>query len=189
MKTIYIATGNSKKLKIISEILQDLDVQIEGVSLDLNEHQVIDMEAISKDKAGQAFEILHAPVIVDDSGMYFEKYHEFPGVYTKPVYEGLGFEGLKRLIDEGDAAYFQTVISYMDEDLDEPITFKGVWQGRLSKNNTDIPEHDEMPYNYLFIPKGSEMFVSEMSAQEGEVTSQRAQAVHAFKEWHSTHRA
>jgi len=115
--------------------------------------------------------------------MYFDKYNEFPGVYAKPVYQGLGFEGLKLLIEEGDTGYFQTVISYMDKDLDEPVTFIGQWHGMLSKNNKNIPEADEMPYNYLFKPEGYEKFVNEIIDGEGVAVSQRVKAVHAFKEW------
>ncbi len=68
MKKIYFVTTNSKKLEDARSVFGD-DFKIEGVGIDLLEIQTLDQKKLSKSKAEQAFNALHQPVMVDDSGI------------------------------------------------------------------------------------------------------------------------
>lgn len=178
---IYLATTNQGKIKEFNEAFKDLDIELLSADLHLHEYQTDDMEAVSKHKVLQAFEQLKAAVVVDDSGIYFEKYKNFPGVYSKPVMDNLGFDGVKKLIEEGDRAYFQTVISYMSPDLDEPVSFIGKHYGRLSLADSQFEKEQGFPYNHLFKPDGEDRFFYQIPIVERK--NQRTRALEEFKEW------
>lgn len=181
---LYIATTNQKKINEISAALQGLPVELVPIEIEFDEWQTDDMEAISRSKAAQAFEIVRQPVIVDDSGNYIAKYRNFPGVYAKPVYDGIGYEGLRRLIDEGDEGYFQTVISYMDDQLQEPCSFVGRLEGTFSLTNTQWPTIDEkMPYNFIFKMKDESRFNSDLPFEEFAARNQRGMAARLLREF------
>jgi inosine/xanthosine triphosphate pyrophosphatase family protein len=55
--------------------------------MDIPELDSQDLIAISQDKAKKAFEKLKKPLIVDDSGIYFDEYPGFPGPLAKRVFK------------------------------------------------------------------------------------------------------
>jgi XTP/dITP diphosphohydrolase len=178
---IYFATTNAGKIKEFQEALKDVDIELIPVDVHMEEYQTDDMEAISRHKVMQVFEQLQDAVVVDDSGIYFDKYKNFPGVYAKPIIENLGFDGIKKLIDEGDGAYFQTVISYMAPGLSEPICFIGKHHGTLSLQDSTDTKEIGFPYNHLFKPLDDERFLYQIPIEERR--NQRIRALEIFKEW------
>ncbi|MCL4379422.1 MAG: hypothetical protein M1160_02125 [Candidatus Marsarchaeota archaeon] len=177
---IYVATTNTGKLKEFREVLNGSGIDIESVDLKFDELQNDDIEKISKDKAIQAFSRLRSPVLVDDVGIYIDKYKNFPGINAKQVVESLSLYGIKRLIDEGDRAHFLIAISYMDSSLNEPQTFFGKTEGKLSLNYRGEGERD-FPFNQLFIPDGESKFVCEIPVEERKRFSHRMKAAIDFK--------
>ena len=74
---IGFITGNPKKF---SEIASNISpkVQLTQIKIDLIEPQTLSLSEISAHKAKQAFAIANKPVIVEDSGAFFDAYNEFP---------------------------------------------------------------------------------------------------------------
>ncbi|QTQ11643.1 non-canonical purine NTP pyrophosphatase [Treponema parvum] len=81
---IYLATGNLNKKKEMSEILTDFTVVIpsdEGINFDPEETGTTFYEN-SLIKARALWEIVHCPVIADDSGICVDALNGIPGVYS-----------------------------------------------------------------------------------------------------------
>lgn len=114
-KIIYHATGNYKKYEMVRDFFEKYlpEVTLKQLDIDFFEEQILDSEKISISKAKQAWEVVKQPVLVDDLGVYFEKYNKFPGALTKQFVKGLGLEGLYRLFDQGDRATMYLTITYI----------------------------------------------------------------------------
>lgn len=112
-KEIYYATGNQGKFNDVKKFIEsNSDIEVKQLDVDLPEEQTLDQKAIAIDKAEQAWNYLQKPVFVDDSGMYFSSYPDFPGTMTKFVYKTLGFEGIYKLIQPGEKAEFILTLAY-----------------------------------------------------------------------------
>ena len=74
MKELYLITGNKSKFEEAREILKDTDIELKQEKIDLIEIQSIEQEQVVIDKAEQAFQKLKKPVLVDDTGIFFEEY-------------------------------------------------------------------------------------------------------------------
>lgn len=169
MKTIsiYYATGNNGKFEMVKEFIKSNahSIDLKQLNIELKEEQNINLEEIAISKAKQAWEALQQPVIVDDSGIYFNKYKDFPGFMTKYIYQCLGFEGLYKLYDEGDNATFKTFIVYI-YGSDKYKVFEGSINGKLIKPKK-LPENSNLPYTKLFIPDGSNKTLEESQSKNG----------------------
>jgi len=81
---IYLATGNKHKKKEMAELLSEHEIVIpsdEGIEFDPDETGTTFYEnSIIKAKA--LYEIVHAPVIADDSGICVDALNGRPGIYS-----------------------------------------------------------------------------------------------------------
>jgi len=161
MKLIF-ATWNQWKLK---EVRKHISPEIELIwkSVDLDEFQTDDLLAISKYKAIQAFQLVNAPVVVDDTAIYFDAYKNFPGVFAKYMIKSLWASGFQRLFYdvEDTNGRFETVLSYMDETLKEPLSFVGRAEWKFDFDKISDGKHYNLPYNYIFIPNEMTTSVAE----------------------------
>jgi XTP/dITP diphosphohydrolase len=90
---------------------------------------------------------------VEDTGLFFNAYPNFPGLNTKWIIKKIGYDGILRLLAEKDrTAYFRTVLAYCKPG-GEVILFEGKIEGRISEEVIGKDE-DCMDYDRLFIPLG-----------------------------------
>lgn len=184
---IYYVTGNDGKFADVSAFItqQAPEIELLQYRADIPEIQSLDQRAIAIDKARQAFEQLNSPVLVDDSGIYFDKYHEFPGVMSKFVYKALKMPGIKRLVDVGDSASFRIHIVFYYA----PSVFKVfdvITQGTIVfQDQFQAPE--SLPYDQIFVPEGTHMTHAELR-EKGLIHNfdHRIAALTAFIDWHRT---
>lgn len=193
---IYIATTNAGKIKEITAAFIDTNVELIPLEADfdelenkLKEDGIRDMLKISQAKAKEAIKYIQEknlerfPVIVDDAGIYFEKMQDAPGIETKAFVKNQGgINGVKKLIQEGDGAYFQSIISYMDESFNEPKSFVGKLEGRLSPADNEQEIEKGLPFNHIFIPVGYNKFLYQIPLEERAKFSHRFKAVEQLKE-------
>lgn len=152
-KLIYYATGNMGKFESVKLFFANYpDFDVRQYDVDLPEEQTMDQQAIALAKARLAWEVLKQPVLVDDGGMYFHKYNQFPGTMTKFVYQGLGVEGIYKLFDEGDSASFIVSTVYMYGPSQHKM-FMHESKGFLTKSRLGQPEAN-LPFEHIFIPAG-----------------------------------
>jgi non-canonical purine NTP pyrophosphatase (RdgB/HAM1 family) len=88
---LHFATSNPNKLSELSELLE---YRLTPLELDLQEIQTTDLQELVKHKLKQAYEHIHAPVIVEDTSLYFKAWNELPGPLVKWFIENLGLAGM-----------------------------------------------------------------------------------------------
>lgn len=186
MKKIYYATGNSDKYETVFCYLEKNapHIELRPHTQDLIEIQSYDQKEVALEKARQAWNLLQEPVLVDDSGVYFEKYNEFPGVLTKYVFKGIGLEGLWKLIEPGEKATFRLHLIYWYAPEKYEI-FVGECAGTVTKQKKFLGT-PQFPYDTLFIPDGSDKTYAELrQSGEHEVYDYRIGALKKFLHWYS----
>ena len=185
--TIYYVTSNAGKFEEVADCIKvhNTPISLQPYDADILEIQTMDQQEIALDKARKAWELLRQPVLVDDSGIYFEKYHEFPGVMSKYITQGIGMAGIIKLIEPGDRAYFKLHFVYVDAQ-GEATSFEGLCTGYLI-----IPErlqaHVDLPYDDIFVPDGlvgtPQTYAQLRGTPQFEQFSYRLRALNAFLSW------
>ena len=184
---LYIATGNDGKFEETESFLTNKlpSIRILKASIPFVEVQSDDQQEIVLDKARQAWQQLQKPFLVEDAGILFDRYKNFPGPLTKFVYQGIGIEGLLKLVTQGDRATFVLYLVYMWGPKDFYL-FKGECKGSIV-----VPErfnaHPQLPYDDIFKPDGSDKTYAQLrGTKEFESFSYRMDALRKFLHWYKT---
>jgi XTP/dITP diphosphohydrolase len=114
--------------------------------------------------------------IIEDSGIFIEELNNFPGAYSKWVYNKIGCEGIIKLMEDKNNrnAKFISVIGYFDGE--KTHTYKGEIEGIISNK---IQGEKGFGYDPLFIPKGYKLTFAENSTLKHSL-SHRTRAFQAF---------
>lgn len=152
-RVLYFVTSNDGKYDDVSWYVNRYEpaIQLQQVKVELQEIQTSDHRQIAIEKAKYAWNIIKKPLIVDDSGIYFDRYDNFPGPFLKFVYYGLGLNGMLKLLEGDNRATFRwyIVCAYGPNDFE---VFEGKCEGILI-----TPNHLEVRWPHLrvadiFIP-------------------------------------
>lgn len=182
-KVITVVTGNSSKFRLISAVLAEKGIPTKQHAVPVDELQSLDPVEVITDKVQKAFAAVGGPVLVDDSGIYFLQYTHFPGIFSKYVYQAIGFDGLFRLVASGDRAEFRCFVAYRDADMTLPHIFTGTYAGTITNQFSRDEDHSEMPYAAMFQPDGSEKPLAYMTREERK-NDHRNQALNQFAVWY-----
>ncbi len=175
---LAVVTGNEGKFMEIKSVLSELGIGCYQHKAQLNEFGDT-LEEVVRHKAEQAWELVKAPLIVDDTGMFFEAYKDFPGHLSKRVFNSIGYEGLFKLLEnKSRKAYFKTLICYTKTENDLML-FEGTLKGKITENVHDggLPG---FPYDRIFIPDGFDKPFSYMPLAERTRIDHRSDAVRKF---------
>ena len=185
MKKIVFATTNAGKLAEARFVLKRFGIRVEQAGLELPEGRSDELSEIAAGKAEAALHALRKPVVVDDTGFYLRAYKNFPGAFSKWVFNAIGREGIQKLV-EGKArgAFFKTVVAFSEPGMAQPRLFKGVEDGRVASSVGPVTD-SSLPYDPLFLPCGGKVrkVYSQMSLREKLAHSSRAKAFEAFAKW------
>ena len=176
---LKLVTGNKEKIREITYILMKYGIEVEPVILDLTEIRDGKLENISAHKAKQAYSMIKKPLLVDDTGLYFKAYKNFPGMMSKFLFNSIGFEGIFSLLKDKDrSAYYKSCITYISN-RENLYTFTGILKGYLSKTVSTKFNH-YFPYDSIFIPQNHENPRIEYTESESIVNSHRYRALKKF---------
>jgi non-canonical purine NTP pyrophosphatase (RdgB/HAM1 family) len=184
-KKIYYVTSNVGKFQEVAQYVAQHapEIELEQLSFDVQEIQSDDQLQIAIDKAQKAWQVAQKPLLLDDSAIYFDRYNKFPGTLSKYVSLGLGFEGLKRLFDPGDTAYFLLYMIYIDGPESYQV-FEGRCEGHLVKPEKS-DAHPQLPYDAFFIPDNEKQTYAQIrNTPLAEKYLYRLQALKKFLEWY-----
>jgi len=183
MKSVFLVTSNLGKVEEISKHLEKFGIKVIGKEMEIPEIGE-EQEEIAKGKAQYAVERLKVPVIVEDTGVYFDAYKNFPGIRSKFVFKAIGYEGILKLLDnKSKKAYFKTVMAYCESDKEHKV-FVGINPGRMAETVRGV-SHPRLPYDSIFIPDGDDRTFAEMAKEEKANYSARAKAAEEFAKWFS----
>jgi len=185
-KEIYYVTSNTGKFDEVARMLAQHapEILLTSCDIDIPEIQSMDQLEVARDKAKKAWDVLQKPLIIDDAGIYFEKYNKFPGVLSKFVSYGLGFEGIKKLIEPGDKAYFLLYMIYVDGPESYHV-FEGRCDGILHTPEI-FDAQQNLPYDTYFTPLGADKSCAQMrhELEKYQDYFYRVRAVRKFLDWY-----
>ena len=125
---------------------------------------------------------MKAPVVTEDTGVFFDAFDNFPGSKAKRYFEELGFDGLLEKVNgKNRDARFVTFVCFT-ENGKEFHCFKGELKGTLAKEVHNL-EKDVLPYEKIFIPNGFKCTMSDIPREKKNTFSHRAQATKKFAGW------
>jgi non-canonical purine NTP pyrophosphatase (RdgB/HAM1 family) len=123
-----LVTGNPGKL---AEARRLAGAGLEGVAVDLPEIQSLDLEAVLRAKAEEAWRRIGRPLVVEEAGLGLAALNGFPGPLVKWMLDAVGAEGIARTAAAlGDArAVARCALLYTDGD--RVVIAQGATEGRL----------------------------------------------------------
>jgi non-canonical purine NTP pyrophosphatase (RdgB/HAM1 family) len=152
--TLTFVTGNIGKFEEVRRYINEIapTITLKQAAIDLPEYQSLDIRTVALGKAQKAWELLQEPVLIDDGGIYFERYHQFPGTLSKYIYQGIGLEGIWLLAEKDPRAYFLSCLVYITGPTNYHF-FEGVCQGTMIEPVNDVLD-GHLPYTHIFVPHG-----------------------------------
>ena len=176
MELLFV-TGNENKLKEISQIL---GFEVKGVKIDLPEIQDIEVDNIIEYKARDAYEKVKKPVVIEDTGLYFESMNGFPGALIKWILKSVDNGGIIKILKnmENKRAYAKTSIGYFDGN--EFRIFSGIIKGEICEEPRG---ENGFGWDKIFQPDGYNKTFAEMTNEEKNNISMRKIAFEKFREF------
>ncbi|SDL45779.1 RdgB/HAM1 family non-canonical purine NTP pyrophosphatase [Paracoccus chinensis] len=189
---LLVATHNAGKLEEMRALFSPHGVEVVGaaeMSLDEPAETESSFLGNARIKARAAMKATGLPVLADDSGITVDGLDGAPGVYTADWAEtenGRDFmQAMTRTWTELDArgvpeprtAQFRATLLMLWPDGHEEI-FEGVAPGRLV-----WPPRGQLGHGYdpMFVPEGGDRTYAELTAEEKNAISHRAQAFGKLK--------
>lgn len=175
-------TGNPHKAKEVAEFFAG-SIEVTHVKLECPERRDDDVAKIAAGKAGYAYQLLHVPLIVDDTAFSIAALNGFPGPYAAYVLTTLGNAGILKLMAgiTDRSASFTTAIAFAD--TSGIRVFSGSIGGVLT---TELRGENGFGYDPIFeLPDGRTL--AELPLAEKSAISHRAKALTVFREWFVEH--
>ncbi|MBS7645554.1 XTP/dITP diphosphatase [Candidatus Bathyarchaeota archaeon] len=179
---IRFATTNKGKLREISILLGEYNLEVEAVEAEKVEIQSDDISRIAEYAALDLAGRLGYPVAVEDSGLHIPALNGFPGPYSSYIYRSIGLRGVLKLLEgvEDRRGFFESVVAYA-EPKGMVKCFRGVVWGRIS---LDARGTGGFGFDPIFIPEeGDGRTFAEMTLEEKNRISHRGRALRSFGEW------
>ena len=184
-KTIYNATTNAGKFDELKRYIEahEPSIELKQLNKEIPEIQTTDQLLIAENKADQAWRLIKKPVLVDDSGVYFDRYNNFPGTMSKFVFDGIGFEGLLKLTEDDNRATKKLFMIYKENDTEQHI-FGGICKGKIVRPDS-FESHPKLPYDAIFMPEGANKTMAKIRGTDEEKKyAYRLIALQKFLKWY-----
>ena len=174
MQEVTLITGNAGKVKELSRLL---GIQLTSQKIPLPEVQSTDVRVVAAAKAEAAYAQLGRPVVVDDTGLYITAWGELPGALIAWFLDNVGCDGILKMMEgwEDRSARVVTALGYCDEH--GVHVFDGELAGTIA--NSSRGDHG-FGYDPIFIPAGKQQTFAELTADDKDAISMRAQAAAKF---------
>ena len=187
---LYFATGNAHKLDEARAVLKEYGITVEQLDDKGSEDKEATIQEVAQRAARELARKHKKPIIVDDTGIFFEAYKNFPGAHPRLMFECLGYKGLLKLL-EGDVrevmreAHFLCCVAFCMPGK-EPVLFEGRLNGSITEKVHDLGT-DVMPYERIFVPNGMKKTISALTRDEKNKISHRARAVNKLVDFLNKH--
>lgn len=177
MMQLTFITGNQDKADYLAKWL---GVAVPHQKIDLPELQSLELADVVAHKAREAYAQLGTPVLVEDVALSFAALGALPGTYIKWFLQEIGNEGMLRMLQGFDDRRATARIMYGLYDGTVLHTFSGETQGTvpLEARSSEVSSwKSSKSWNAIFIPDGSHKSYAEMTDEELQPFSHRAQAI------------
>ncbi len=165
---LYFVTSNQLKLREARQIVPSL----KHVKMEIPEMQELDIGEVVREKALKAYEMVHLPVVVDDTGLHVNAWNGFPGALGKWLVAQVGAEGICKMMSaySDRRAVAETRLAVYDGK--KLRTFVGTAKGTIARK----PRGSGFGFDPIFIPRGHSKTYGEMSIEEKNKISPRGKA-------------
>ena len=172
---LHFVTSNSNKFRELSELLE---WNISRIELDLQEIQTTDLDELVNFKLRQAYDHVQAPVIVEDTSLYFESWSELPGPLVKFFLKNIGLSGMVRALDEfnNNSASAACCLGFTKD-----WKSMHLFEGKVKGNIVEPRGSQHFGWDSIFLPMGYQRTFGEMSSKEKHQISPRGAAAKKFK--------
>lgn len=189
---IYFVTGNKHKVEEAQIALKGSGIKVHLLDAEKIEPDEWTLEEVARNNAKRIANETGKTVIVEDTGVFFEAFDNFPGNKPKRYFEQLGYKGLLGkfyYVDDKDnkkkeivnrSAYFKTIIGYC-EPHKEPILFSGELHGRIAKEVKGL-DANVLPYERIFVCNDGR-YLYEYQREEKDKFSHRGIAFRKLREF------
>ncbi|MCL2359579.1 MAG: XTP/dITP diphosphatase [Nitrososphaerota archaeon] len=191
-KMIFFATANIHKFNEARHILGNLEIAIGMLKLKGDEIQSDNLQEIAEKSVQTAYKQCLLPIIVEDAGLFIDTLQGFPGPYAAYAYKTLNNNGILKLLEnkENRQATFKSIISYCDDQTRfDPLSFYGQSQGTITTQERHGQDKRGFGFDPIFQPNNSPKTFAEMTMQEKNSHSHRAEALHKFAQWYKSNHA
>lgn len=175
MKIAVVTSNPNKAVEIIAFFGPAF--QVEHVSMEIPEYRHDDVGEIARKKAEYAYGIIKRQLMVDDTAFCIDALNGFPGPYAAYVLATIGNNGILKLLERipNRKAYFETAVAC--------ATMEGVevFRGRIE--GIIVPPRGTGGFGYDPIFETNGATLSELSLEEKNRMSHRAQALTKVKKW------
>lgn len=182
MLPLVFVTQSEGKLREAEAIL-GYPLQIHA--LDLPEIQSIAVQEVVAAKAKYAYDLLQAPVMVDDTGLYIEAWGGLPGALVKWFLKSVGAAGICQMLDTfaDRTAYAESIVGVYDGELH---IYRGRVKGRIAPGPVG-----EIGFGWdpIFIPEGETRTYAEMPLEAKLKHSMRRLSFEALRDQYQPGRA
>jgi XTP/dITP diphosphohydrolase len=187
-RAIFFATNNINKFNEARRVLGEFKIAVGMIRAKSLEIQSDSLEEVAKASVMDAFRRCNLPIVVEDSGLFVDALKGFPGPYAAYVYRTLGNRGLLKLMENvGERkARFESVVAYFSGEVGEPVCFAGAVAGSIALSERRKNVETGFGFDPIFIPSGHRRTFAEMSVEEKNQDSHRADAFRKFGEWYRT---
>ncbi len=180
---ILFATENQGKLTEARAVLTPLGFEVVGSRLPLTEPDAGTVEEVAKQKIAQAVALGYDRVMVDDAGIYFAAYEQFPGILTKRIFQGIGYRGIAKLLaGEDRSAWFEGTVAVCWNG--QVFSCSAITKGRIMDPlPTDLDSAPGFPFDAIFVPDGETTVLNQLPEEKRLFYSYRRKALEKMARW------
>ena len=174
---LHFVTSNPNKFRELSELLE---CNLSRIELDLLEIQTTDLHELVKFKLRQAYEHVQAPVIVEDTSLYFEAWNELPGPLVKFFLKNISLSKMVRALDgfSNNSASAVCCLGFTKDGKS-----MNLFEGKVKGNIVEPRGSQHFGWDAIFLPAGYQRTFGEISSQEKHQISPRGTAAKKFKDF------
>ena len=186
-RVVFFATGNINKFNEARRILGSQGIAVGMLKLKGDEIQSESLQELAEKSVLNAYKRCRLPIFVEDAGLFIDALSGFPGPYAAYVYKTIHNSGILKLMtgEKNRKATFQSIISYCDDqNTTDPVSFYGESKGEITTKERIEQGKSGFGFDPIFQPEGSSRTFAEMTIQEKNGYSHRANAIRKFAEWY-----
>eukprot|EP00286_Rhodomonas_abbreviata_P013434 CAMPEP_0181321958 /NCGR_PEP_ID=MMETSP1101-20121128/18973_1 /TAXON_ID=46948 /ORGANISM="Rhodomonas abbreviata, Strain Caron Lab Isolate" /LENGTH=190 /DNA_ID=CAMNT_0023429841 /DNA_START=61 /DNA_END=633 /DNA_ORIENTATION=- len=178
-RSVTFVTGNVGKLKEVQAIMGSV-VPLVNQKIDLPELQGTP-EEVAIEKCKLAAAEVNGPVLTEDTSLCFNALNGLPGIYIKWFLNGLGLDGLNKMLYAYDdkTAYAQCIFAFCKGKGEDPVLFVGKCPGKIvpSRGPTDFG------WDPVFEPDGHDKTFAELDKEVKNLISHRSKSLDLVKKY------
>lgn len=171
---IYFATGNKHKFIEMKKVADDFGISLRQLDESKIEEKDKTIQETALENAERISNKTNKVVIVDDTGIFFKAYNNFPGQHPKMIYNMIGYEGLLKLVEGKNRECEFVTAAALCFPNQKPMLFEGKMKLTIAKD-VHCADRDVHLYERILLTDNGGRFC-DITTEEKNLISHRANA-------------